>query len=313
MKLVRYGAPGVERPGIWLEATAQEPARIADVRGTSFDIEDYDARFWRTFGVERLRGLLTETNLKTIPAEGIRLGPPVAPPRQIICLGKNYRDHAEEFDAQVPAAPVYFSKSPGSLSGAQDAIRLQPGMERVDAEVELALVIGTRACGVSEADALAHVAGYTVFNDVTDRDLQQARLQWFLGKSANGFGPMGPWLVTPDDLPDPHELGIRQRLNGDVLQESNTARMIFRIDQVIADLSRVLTLEPGDVISTGTPGGIGSARRPPRLLRGGDVVECEIDGIGILRNIVEAIAPYVDGAGARVRTVLKTQAKQENR
>ena len=286
MKLVRYGAPGAERPGIWLDATKKEPARILDVRGMVFDIADYDARFWATHGVERLQALLKEPNLKTIPAEGVRLGPPVAPPRQIICLGKNYRDHAKEFDAKVPEFPVYFSKSPGSLSGPHDPIRLKPGMERVDGEAELAVVIGKRARDVHEGEALAHVAGYAVLNDVTNRDLQKARLQWFFAKSADGFGPMGPWLVTRDEIKRPHALGIRQRVNGEILQESKTSQMIFRIDMVLADLSRVLTLEPGDVISMGTPGGIGSARKPPVVLHDGDVVECEIDGIGTLRNPV---------------------------
>ena len=286
MKLVRYGAPGAERPGIWLDATKKEPARILDVRGMVFDIEDYDARFWATHGVERLQALLKEPNLKTIPAEGVRLGPPVAPPRQIICLGKNYRDHAKEFDAKVPEFPVYFSKSPGSLSGPHDPIRLKPGMERVDGEAELAVVIGKRARDVQEGEALAYVAGYAVLNDVTDRDLQKQRLQWFFAKSADSFGPMGPWLVTRDEIKRPHALGIRQRVNGEILQESKTSQMIFRIDMVLADLSRVLTLEPGDVISMGTPGGIGSARKPPVVLHDGDVVECEIDGIGTLRNPV---------------------------
>lgn len=288
MKLVRYGAPGAERSGIWLEADGEQPARIVDVRGMAFDIADYDARFWQTFGVERLRALLEETNVKTVPADGVRLGPPVAAPRQIICLGKNYRDHAEEFDAQVPEHPVYFAKSPGSLCGAGDAIRLRPGMDRVDAEVELALVIGRRMRDVPEADALAHVAGYTVFNDVSNRGLQKERLQWFFAKGADTFGPAGPWLVTADELGDPQTLGLRQRVNGKVLQESRTGNMIFPIARVLADLSRVMTLEPGDLISTGTPGGIGSARTPPELLRDGDMVECEIDRIGTLRNPVAA-------------------------
>lgn len=286
MKLVRYGESGAERPGIWLDATGEQSARIVDVRGMAFDITDYDARFWRTFGVDRLRGLLMEKGLKTIPAAGVRLGPPVASPRHLICLGKNYRDHAEEFDAQVPTHPIYFTKSPGAICGPTDPIRLRPGMVRVDAEVELAVVIGRRMRDVREQDALACVAGYTVVNDVTDRDVQSQRLQWFLAKSADTFGPMGPWLVTPDKISDPQALGIRQRVNGALLQESHTSNMIFGLAAVLADLSRVLTLEPGDVLSTGTPGGIGSARQPPVLLRDGDRVECEIDGIGTLCNPV---------------------------
>jgi 2-keto-4-pentenoate hydratase/2-oxohepta-3-ene-1,7-dioic acid hydratase in catechol pathway len=162
-------------------------------------------------------------------------------------------------------------------------------MERVDAEAELALVIGRRMRNIQEGEALAGVAGYTVFNDVTNRDLQKTRLQWFFAKSADSFGPMGPWLVTRDEVKRPHALGIRQRVNGEVLQDSKTSRMIFRIEMVLAELSQVMTLEPGDVVSTGTPGGIGSARTPPVVLHDGDVVECEIDGIGTLRNPVSMV------------------------
>ena len=286
MKLVRFGEAGAERPGIWLEATKKEPARIVDVRAMAFDVEDYDARFWRTFGLERLKGLLGEKVLRTVPAEGVRLGPPVPTPRLIVCLGKNYRDHAQEFDAQVPECPIYFSKCPGALCGPHDPIRLRPGMERVDGEAELALVIGRRARDLHEGEALSAVAGYTVMNDVTDRDLQKRRGQWFFAKGADTFAPLGPWLATRDEVKRPHALGIRQRVNGEILQESKTSRMIFRIEQVLADLSRVMTLEPGDLVSTGTPGGIGSARKPPAVLHDGDVVECEIDGIGALRNPV---------------------------
>lgn len=289
MKLVRFGPPGAERPGIWLPETKKEPARIVDVQAMAFDIADYDARFWRTFGPERLRGLLKEPHLKTLPAKGVRLGPPVAPPRQIICLGKNYRDHAKEFDAKVPASPVYFVKSPGAVCGPEDVIELHPGMDRVDGEVELALVIGRRARHLREDEALFVVGGYTILNDVTNRDLQKARGQWFFAKGADTFAPLGPWLVTPDEIPKPQNLWLRQRVNGEVLQDSKTSRMIFPLEQILADLTRVMTLEPGDVVSTGTPGGIGSARKPPVVLHDGDVVECEIEGLGMLRNPVAVI------------------------
>jgi 2,4-didehydro-3-deoxy-L-rhamnonate hydrolase len=290
MKLVRYGEPGAERPGIWLEAAGGKSARIVDVRAMAFDIEDYDARFWRTFGVERLKGLLGEPGLKTLPAQGVRLGPPVATPRQIVCLGKNYRDHAEEFDSKVPEHPVYFSKSPGSLAGPCDPIPLRPGMDCVDAEVELALVVGRRARSLRVEEALDAVAGYCTFNDVSNRALQKERLQWFFAKSADGFGPMGPWLATADEIADPQALGLRQRVNGVVLQDGHTGLMLFGIARILSDLTNVMTLEPGDVVSTGTPGGIGSARNPPILLRDGDVVECEIDGLGTQRNRVVAAA-----------------------
>ncbi|HHX97717.1 MAG TPA: fumarylacetoacetate hydrolase family protein [Kiritimatiellia bacterium] len=288
MKLVRYGAPGAERPGLWLDATASEPARILDVRGMAFDMDDYDARFWRTFGLDRLRGLLLEKKLKTIPAEGVRLGPPIARPRQIICLDRNFRDHAQEMKMDTPVSefPGYFLKSPGALCGPYDSILLRPGMDCVDAEVELAVVIGRRARDVQEADAWSYVGGLTIMNDVSNRDLQKARPHNFFAKSADTFGPLGPWLVTCDEIPQPYALTMQQRLNGDVLQKSSTAHMIFRVEVVLADLTRVMTLEPGDVISMGTPGGIGSAHHPPRLLRDGDVVECAIDALGAQRNSV---------------------------
>lgn len=287
MKLVRFGNAGKERPGIWLEADEQQPARIVDVQASVFDIADYDSRFWQTWGLERLHGLLKEPNLKIIPAEEVRLGPPVARPGQIIALGKNYRDHAMEFDSTIPARPVFFSKSPGSLCGPTDSIYLVPGMARVDGEVELALVIGKRARFILEDEAFDHVAGYTILNDVTDRELQAVHGQWFLGKSADSFGPMGPFLVTRDEIPDPHQLTITQRVNGHTLQEANTSEMIFRINMVLSALSQVMTLEPGDVVSMGTPGGIGSARKPPMVLHEGDVVECEIEALGKLQNRVE--------------------------
>ncbi len=286
MKCVRFGDEGRERPGIWLDATDAEPAQIVDVRGMVFDIEDYDARFWITFGLERLKGLLDDPGLKTIPAEGVRLAPPVAPPGQLICGGKNYRDHAEEFDAEIPLAPIYFSKSPRALCGTGDSILLHPTAQRVDGEAELAVVIGRRARNLNIDNALSVVAGYTILNDVTNRDLQQSRGQWFMGKSADHFAPLGPWLVTADEIGDPHDLAIEQRVNGETLQSSHTSQMIFRIEHLLADLTQVMTLEPGDILSTGTPGGIGSARNPPQMLHDGDVVECEIENIGILRNPV---------------------------
>ena len=287
MKLVRFGAPGTERPGIWLAATKKEPARIVDVRAMAFDIEDYDERFWRTCGVERLKGLLGEKVLKTVPAEGVRLGPPVARPRQVICLGKNYRDHAEEFDAKVPDHPVYFAKSPGSLCGAGDPIRLRPGMERVDGEVELALVIGKRARDIQESDALGHVAGYTVMNDVSARDLQKAHAQWIMGKGPDTFAPLGPCLVHKSSIPDPHNLFIRCSINGELRQNANTKDMVFDIPSLIATLSSVVTLEPGDIIATGTPAGVGVGFTPPKFLQHGDEMRCEIEKIGALVNTIE--------------------------
>jgi 2-keto-4-pentenoate hydratase/2-oxohepta-3-ene-1,7-dioic acid hydratase in catechol pathway len=287
MKLVRYGEAGNERPGIWLDGTGGEGARIVDVRGMVFDIQDYDARFWKCGGLARLRGLLGEPRLKTVVADGVRLGPPVACPGQLLCVGKNYREHAAEFGGGLPEEPVWFAKNPRCLIGAGDAIPVPAGEGAcVDGEVELALVVARRAWRLAEAEALDVVGGYMVFNDVTDRALQRARGQWFMGKSADGFGPCGPWLVTPDELGDAGDLPLSHRVDGTELQRARTSEMVFSVARLLADITSVMALEPGDVVSTGTPGGIGSARTPPVLYRPGCTVECEIGGIGALRNTV---------------------------
>ena len=218
----------------------------------------------------------------------MRLGPPLARPGQIVCIGKNFADHAKEMGGEAPPAPVLFAKAVSTLSGPTDPIVLPPEARAVDAEAELAVVIGTRAKRVAEADALRCVAGYATFNDVTDRVAQKEAGQWFRGKSFDTFGPLGPWLVTPDEVPDPQNLTVRQRLGTETLQDGNTAQMIVGVASLIAYITRTITLEPGDVIATGTPAGIGSARNPPRLLRAGDVVEVEVGGLGAQRNPVAA-------------------------
>ncbi len=284
MKLVRYGEAGKERPGIWLDGA--EP-RIVDVRGMAFDIGDYDARFWATGGPGRLRGLLDDPGLKTVPAAGVRLGPPVARPGQVVCLGKNFAEHAAEFDGRWPECPVYFAKAAGALAGPGDAIRVPEGAE-VDGEVELALVVGRRARRLKAEVAMEAVAGWMVFNDVTRRDEQRRRGQWFFAKGGDGYGPCGPWLTTADEAGDVYAKTMRQRVNGRVLQEAQAGEMAFRAAEVLADLTAWMTLEAGDIVSLGTPGGIGSARTPKVLLKPGDVVECEIEGLGTLRNPVAA-------------------------
>ncbi len=285
MKLVRYGEPGRERPGIWL--TDRGAPEILDVRGTAFDIADYNAHFFTHWGIDRLRGLLLEKKQNRIPAEGIRLGPPVAPPANIICVGKNYADHATEFDAKIPTEPILFAKSPSALIGNGDAIRISPAFSEVDAEAELAIVIGATARNVSEADALSFVAGYTILNDVTERRAQREAGQWFRGKSFDTFCPVGPWLVTPDELPDPQNLRIRSHLNGAPLQDGNTRAMLFSIARIVHYASATLTLQPGDIIATGTPSGVGFARIPPVFLRAGDTIQIEIEHIGALQNPVQ--------------------------
>ncbi len=214
---------------------------------------------------------------------------PIPRPGKILCLGLNYRDHAAESGAQVPSEPVIFSKASTSVIGPHQAIRIPKTSDQIDYEVELAVVIGQRARNVAAADAMAYVAGYTVLNDVTARDYQRVRGggQWTLAKSFDTFCPLGPWMVTADDVPEPHALRLQCVINGETMQSSDTSQMIFTVPQIIEYLSAVLTLEPGDVIGTGTPPGVGFARKPPRFLRPGDAVECTVEGIGTLVNRVE--------------------------
>ena len=291
MKLVRFGPKAEERPGIWLDNTpAPGQASILDVRAMAFDIEDFNAHFFAGHGLARLANLLREEHPALVPAAGLRLGPPVARPGQIVCLGKNYAAHAAEFDAEIPDAPIFFSKAVSALNGPYDPILLPRAARRVDGEAELAVVLGRRAQRVPESAAFDYVAGYTLLNDVTDRDAQRTGRQWYRGKSADTFGPLGPFLVTRDEVADPHNLRLFQRVNGHSLQDDHTSRMLFKIPFLIAFLSATITLEPGDILATGTPGGIGSARQPPVLLRPGDCVEIGADPLGLQRCSVVASA-----------------------
>jgi len=214
---------------------------------------------------------------------------PIPRPGKVLCLGLNYRDHAAESGAAVPAEPVIFSKASSSVIGPHRPIRIPKTSDQIDYEVELAVVIGLRAKNVTAQYAMAHVAGYTVLNDVTARDYQRVRGggQWTLSKSFDTFCPLGPWIVTADEIPDPQDLRLECMVGGEKMQSSSTAQMIFTIPQIIEYLSAVLTLEPGDVIGTGTPPGVGFARTPPRFLRAGEVVECTVEKIGTLTNPVE--------------------------
>ena len=219
----------------------------------------------------------------TAPLVEAELGCPVPVPRQVFAIGLNYRSHAEESGMAVPSVPATFTKFPASLAGPFDDVELVGGT--VDWEVELVAVIGTRADGVEEADAWAHVAGLTVGQDISDRTLQfAAGSQFSLGKSRRGFGPMGPWLVTVDEVPDPDDLGLGCSVDGEKVQDARTSDLIFGVPRLIAELSAVLPLLPGDVIFTGTPAGVGATRRPPRFLAPGQVLESWIEGIGTIRN-----------------------------
>ncbi len=282
MKLVRFGPPGRERPGIRVEGP---PPRILDVRAMAFDIATYDRHFFLHHGLDRLRALLAEPDPVWVAAGDVRLGPPVCP-GQIIAVGKNYADHAREFGGGLPERPLFFSKSPTALTGHGDPIELPPDAGKVDAEVELAVVVGRDAGDLSPDDALSAVAGYTVLNDVSDRTAQRTDGQWFRAKSAPTFCPVGPWLVTPDEFGADAGTGIRSRLNGEPLQAGTLADLVFSVPELLSTLSRSIELQAGDILATGTPAGVGSAQSPPRLLRDGDRIEVEIDGIGCLANPV---------------------------
>jgi 2-keto-4-pentenoate hydratase/2-oxohepta-3-ene-1,7-dioic acid hydratase in catechol pathway len=222
------------------------------------------------------------------PATAVKLLPPVPDPAKIVCVGLNYRDHAAEGGAPIPAEPVLFSKFATTLIGCDESIVLPPVSREVDYEAELVLVVGKKGRNIPTAAAVGYLAGYTIGNDVSARDWQLKKdgKQWLAGKTFDTFAPTGPVLVTADEVPDPHSLGIRLRLNGRTMQESNTRQMIFSAGAIVAYISQVVTLQAGDLIFTGTPAGVGFARKPPVFLKAGDVVEVEIDGLGVLRNPV---------------------------
>ena len=216
------------------------------------------------------------------------MAPPIDRPQKIVCVGLNYRDHAEEQGVELPQAPLLFAKWPNTLIGPGDAIVIPPVTQRVDYEAELGVVIGSRVRGASEENALEAVRGYLCLNDVSARDLQFSDGQWVRGKSLDTFCPVGPELVSAAEVPDPQALGIRAIVNGEVLQDSSTSLMIFSVAQIVSHVSRAITLEPGDLIATGTPAGVGAFRDPHVWLEPGDEVTIEIDGLGALTNPVRA-------------------------
>ena len=224
--------------------------------------------------------------LPTVELSDVKVQAPVPRPGKIICIGLNYMDHVLESGAEVPKAPLIFSKFGTCAAASEDPIFLPVGSEQVDFEAELAVVIGRRAKNVKLEDAMDHVFGYTNFNDVSARDMQFADGQWQRGKSCDTFAPFGEFVATKDEIPDPHNLRIQFRLNGETMQDSNTEQLIFKIPELVEYLSRSITLEPGDIIATGTPPGVGFARKPPVFLKDGDVCEVDIEGLGILINPV---------------------------
>jgi 2-keto-4-pentenoate hydratase/2-oxohepta-3-ene-1,7-dioic acid hydratase in catechol pathway len=224
--------------------------------------------------------------LPTVSRDDVRLEAPVPRPSKIICIGLNYLDHVKESGAEIPKAPLIFSKFNTCVAASEDPILLPIGSEQVDFEAELAVVIGRSAKNIKLEDAMSHVFGYTNFNDVSARDMQFADGQWQRGKSCDSFAPFGEFVATKDEIEDPHTLQIQFRLNGETMQDSSTDQLIFKIPELVEYLSRSITLEPGDIIATGTPPGVGFARKPPVFLKDGDVCEVEIEGLGVLINSV---------------------------
>jgi 2-keto-4-pentenoate hydratase/2-oxohepta-3-ene-1,7-dioic acid hydratase in catechol pathway len=276
MKLLRYGADGAERPGL-----LDPEGRIRDLSGV---VGDIGGATLSEAGLDRLRGLRA-ADLPVVDP-GVRLGPCVGGVGKFICIGLNYSDHAAESGLEVPPEPVMFMKATSAICGPNDPVMIPRGSEKTDWEVELAVVIGTRAKYVSEADALSHVAGYCVVNDVSERAFQNERAgQWTKGKSADHFGPIGPWLVTRDEVPDPQDLAMWLRVNGATMQSGGTATMVYGVAHLVSYLSAFMALEPGDVISTGTPPGVGMGRKPPTYLKAGDTIELGIEGLGEQRQI----------------------------
>jgi 2-keto-4-pentenoate hydratase/2-oxohepta-3-ene-1,7-dioic acid hydratase in catechol pathway len=288
------------RLGLLLEGGASaleltHPAAGLPAPGATQEAFDLDGPFQRAARALHARVSASPAELARLAAAGavparaaLELLAPVPRPGKIVCIGKNYREHADEMAAALPGRPLLFSKFATSVNRPGGVVPIPRGCRRFDYEAELALVIGRRATRVPRARALEHVLGACCFNDFTARDFQKLDGQWQRGKSADGLAPFGPFLATLDEVPDPHALAIRLRLNGATMQDSHTSRLIFGVDALIESISEHVTLEPGDVIATGTPGGVGFARTPPVFLQPGDVVEVEIDGLGRLRNVIGA-------------------------
>jgi 2-keto-4-pentenoate hydratase/2-oxohepta-3-ene-1,7-dioic acid hydratase in catechol pathway len=279
MRLLRLGAPEEEAP-----AVLSEDGRLLDLTPLTADI---DGTFLSTGGVQRVQAALDAGELPELAAtDGVRIGPPVARPGKIVCVGLNYRDHAAETGAAVPRRPVVFMKDPGTVVGPYDEVLVPRGSTRTDWEVELAVVIGATARYLRSPEAAERcVAGYAVSHDVSEREFQlDFSTQWDLGKSCETFNPLGPWLVTADAVPDPRSLGLRLSVNGTPRQDGNTKDMIFDVPYLVWYLSQYMVLRPGDVINTGTPAGVALGLPGTPYLRPGDTVELSIDGLGSQRQ-----------------------------
>lgn len=282
MKLIRYGLSGREMPGIMI---GNKKFGIPGFEG------DFDESFFGGDGMERLTAFLAGNNTAflELPDE-VRLGPPVLKPSKIVCVGLNFADHAKESGAAIPGEPIIFFKSTSSIVGCNDDVIIPRNSDKTDWEVELAVVIGKRASYVDEADAHAHIAGYVLHNDYSERGFQLERGgQWVKGKSCDTFAPLGPFVVTPDEITDINNLSMWLKVNGHIYQNGNTSSLIFKIPYLVSYISQFMTLLPGDIISTGTPAGVGLGIKPlPVYLKAGDVVELGIDGLGSSRQFIKA-------------------------
>lgn len=278
MKLIRFGEPGKEKPGIIKED------KWYDV--SSF-VKDYDEDFFANDGIEKLRKIIAENNLPEVDSNQ-RLGCPVHKPSKVICIGLNYAKHAKETNAQIPKEPILFFKATTSVSGPNDDIVIPKNSVKTDWEVELAVVIGKRASYIEEDEAMDFVAGYCLHNDVSEREFQIERGgQWVKGKSCDTFAPLGPWLATKEEIKNVNDLRLWLTVNEKKMQDSNTNDLIFKIPFLVSYISQFMTLLPGDIISTGTPSGVGLGFNPPVYLKAGDIVELGIDGLGTQKQKVK--------------------------
>ncbi|WP_165747900.1 fumarylacetoacetate hydrolase family protein [Cellulophaga sp. Z1A5H] len=282
MKLIRFGALDHEKPGVQLS------------NGNRIDVsdfgEDYTEHFFGSDGIERLKKWLNDNESKcALVAKETRLGSPLCRPSKIVCVGLNYAKHAAESGMAIPKEPVLFFKATSSIIGPNDTVILPKGSTKSDWEVELAIVIGKKASYVSEEDALNYVAGYVLHNDISERAFQLEREgQWVKGKSCDTFAPLGPFIATKDEIKDPNNLNLWLKLNGETMQNSSTSDFVFNIQEVVSYISQFMTLLPGDVISTGTPFGVGLGLTPPMYLKEGDVMELGIEGLGISKqNVID--------------------------
>ena len=282
MKLIRFGKPGNEKPGIQLD------------KGQKIDVSafglDYDEVFFGFEGPKKLREWLS-LNQENCPkiSENIRLGPPICRPSKIVCVGLNYAKHAQESGMEVPSEPVLFFKASSAIIGPNDDVILPRNSKKSDWEVELAIVIGAKASYVEEENAMNHIAGYVLHYDISEREFQLERSgQWVKGKSSDTFAPFGPYIATTEEIKDPHNLNMWLKLNGKTMQDSNTSDLIFGIPKLVSYISEFMTLLPGDIISTGTPFGVGLGLDPQIFLKEGDEMELGIDGLGVSKQKVVA-------------------------